>query len=314
MGKVFFFCCFSLLLLWSATGYASDSRDTQVKLLNQIVAVIDGEPLTYYEYLKYRRELNAVGEGSGAAVQDGLDPKLVAEFVRDRLLELEAKRLKVAVASEEIDEYLGRVATENGVSQQQFIELLIQKGISLESWRKYVQRQILRSRLVSKYVNSKLVIVDSDIEKYLEKTPEQKPKAGDLRLYQVIVRVDETGGMSLRQARADVELMRRRVAQGEEIKFVSGGSLNDMGYVNPSQMRDEFQQAVSGLEVGQLSQTLEMRDAVLFFYVASKVTEDGMDELFKEDIKRRLFEQAYEEGAQEYFLKELPKNHEVEMK
>ncbi len=280
-------------------------------VIDRIVATVDGEPLTLSDV---RRHLIAVGRGEtldAAASKEEVRPSL-NELIGITLLLREAEAEGIAVADDEISAYIGEIKRQNQVDAAGFEELLSAQGLNEKQYRQQVRSDILRARVMSARVRSKINVIDEDIQRYLEERPDLIPTVGSQRVEQVAM---PSALMAEAPAREALEKVRERVIAGASMKEAAQTRYVDLGYLNPAELREELKSVVEGATVGELSEPIVLSSGVYLFRVSAVYAETSdIDSILKEEIRRELYERRFKEAVTEYVNVELPKKYHVEIK
>ena len=279
------------------------------ELMDAVLAVVDGEPLTMGDL---RRFVESHGE---AAPKDILADRAglknaVREMVTHELLQREAKNAGLAVSAEEVTAYIDEIKKQNGVDDAGFAALLARKQLSVDEYRTQVQADILRTRIMSSRVRAKINITDGDIAKYLEEHPQKRPGEGEQRVSQAIFREATTA-----EAEQRALAFREKVEDGAEFAATAGAAFNDLGFVDPKDLRDDLRSALEDLDPGEVSEVIPGEGSASVLMVVSKGSAEGeVDDKLKAEIRKELFEERFKGALEKFLSEELPKKYHVEYK
>ena len=88
-------------------------------------------------------------------------------LVRQKLEDSQIKKLNIDADIFEIDEYIENLANKNGLSQYEFLNMLKEKNIKIEDYKKDIKNKIKRDKLyMSIYKNSIKTIEEEDLLKF----------------------------------------------------------------------------------------------------------------------------------------------------
>lgn len=282
------------------------ARLAPVPVADMVVASVDGEPMTLRdlrEFVQSQSELSAqdVEQGNFDAQQ------YLKLLVMRQLIEKEAKAAGISVADEEIDAYIAEIKRQNRVDDGQFNELLRSKGLSLESYRRQITDDILKSRIVGSRLRSKITVSDEDVDRYVKEHPQKLPQQGDVHVEQLFVPADGT---------MDIAGLRERVVAGETAADAGGKYYADLGYVNEDDLLPELKERVAQLGEGSVSPVIETDRGSYVLRVIDRRGADSvtLDPDLRESIRKELFESRLRDEVERYLGEELPKKYNVEMK
>jgi len=291
----------------------------EVVMLDAVLASIDGDPLTLAEL---RRHMAAQGFEKSYDLEP--DSPGLRQYLQDlvfyKLLNKEAEAIGISVSEEEVKAYIEEIKRQNSVDDKGFEELLSNRGVSREDYITQIKNDILKSRVVSARVRSKVNVLDEDVERFLNEHPELRPELGSVRLQQISIPFEAQSAESNNAVRQKLAEIRAKILSGEsqilELFRKEGGSFfKDLGHVKVADLRKQLQDAVEGLTVGGLSEPVEIGATLNLFFLASKATATApVDAVLRDEIKSQIFKQKFEQLLKAYIDHELPKRYHVELK
>src|SRR5690606_20602980 len=93
------------------------------------------------------------------------------------IVELESSRLGVGVSNEEVNAYIEQIKKQNNLDDAKLAAALEQQGLTMESYRAQVRKEIQRSQLLARNVRSQVNITPEQIQKYYDEHKEQFSEA-----------------------------------------------------------------------------------------------------------------------------------------
>lgn len=299
-------------LLFSPASFAQSAARTDGNIINEVVADIDGEPLTVKDLEQYAA---LQGQDLPPDIFGG-DTKimqLVKDMVLSKLIEREAKESGIEVSSEEIASYIEEIRRQNGVDVDGFRKLLESRGLSEQDYKRVVAGDILRAKVISAKVRAKVQIVDEDVKRYIEKNPQRIPPAGMVRVEQIFFPIDISAN---EKALAEtLSELRKRIIGGLEFSQAGGANYSDLGYMNLADLSTELRQAAVGLEDGGVSNVIIAGQGVYLLRVSGSTRgENGVAPGMEKQIRDELYQAALKEGLEKFLTEQLPTKYEVEIK
>lgn len=283
------------------------------ELVDRIVASIDGEPITVADLSQYidLREVQVPNTDSASALKERIDG-----FIAQALVEREAKSSGVDVSEQEITAYIDEIKRQNGVDDKAFVEMLGTRKLSLESYKKHVRSEILRSRVVGARVRAKISVSDGDIERYVAEHPELAPAQDSVHLQQIFIAKSQELSLDLGASNpTSIVDVAAKVKDGVEFSEAYGPGYSDLGYVKVEDLRSEIQQAARELEPGEVSDVIEGEKGVYLVKVVARNEDEKVElpETLKESIRNELFQARLKDEITKYLNEELPKKYNVEL-
>ncbi len=152
-------------------------NNSYAKVVDRIVAVVNGEPITLYE-LKQRAKpflnkylKNIKDPKERKEKEQEILNQILPQMIDEVLVDQEVKRRKLKVTDQEIKSAISQILKRNHLTLEQFKKILINSGSSFEQYKKELAKELLRLQLIQSEVKSKIVITDEQIDKYIKSHP-----------------------------------------------------------------------------------------------------------------------------------------------
>ncbi len=283
--------------------------DASAQNLHAIAVVVNGIPITEYDLAQHmdvalKTYMRRAGDQWDPAQTEPFKAAqrkpLLEKMVDDILLEEEVERLNIVVDPAQIDAFIQKLRDVEGVdSDELFEEELAKMNFTMKSFRKKIEDDMLKQRLIGGIVGSKLVITDTDIEQEFQKNPNFE---GGERYHLRVI-------MTPNQDEMDkvIEEIEGGMSFAEAAKTHSTGPAaeegGDMGNIALMNMAEAWRQALVGVEQGDYTDPFVADESyvLLQFVSTSSMSVDdipGMREkIFNEirDKKRNLHFAEYVE-------------------
>ncbi|MCG8472256.1 MAG: SurA N-terminal domain-containing protein [Desulfobacterales bacterium] len=161
-------CAFCMVCVFAATAVA------RTEVIDRIVAVVNDDVVT----LSDLNDALAPYEARIRSMQYPLEKEMEVRFklrediinqlIEKRLTDQLVARKGIKIGEAEVDRAIERVKSSNQMTDDTLRKQLKAQGISYDAYRDEIRGQLLRNRLVSYEVKSKIVITDEDIQNYYE--------------------------------------------------------------------------------------------------------------------------------------------------
>lgn len=189
--------------------------------------------------------------------------------VLDRLIlqKLQVQRahdMGIRVTQDDVNNAIGGIAQQNGLSSAQMRDALAQQGLSMAAFQQQIADQILVQKLRQQVLQQKVQVTDSEIENLLSSPGF---KAGEAHLAHITINVPQGATADdISAARAKAVEVEQALASGMDfgaaaIRYsqapdaLEGG---DLGWRSLSEMPPQFADVIGKMKVGQV--TPPMRD------------------------------------------------------
>lgn len=293
----------------------------QAKVIDRIVAVVNGEVITLSElevkarplirqYLKDVKDPVSFDEKKKEILS-----KVLPQLVDERLIQKEIDRLGIKVSKQEVEAAIEGICKENGLTLEELKEKLERDGYTLEGYKKEIKKQIERTAVINSQVKAKIVVTDAQVLAYLKEHPGSGidlPESGPRYILQQICIVPGKDPASVARARERAKEALSALESGKEFSEVAKEysdlpSAKDGGYLGaltPGEMAAFLRKAVLKLKPGEHSGVIETPMGFQIFRLkAIDTSARGVDKNKMEEVRRKLYRQQinarFEEWLQE---------------
>jgi peptidyl-prolyl cis-trans isomerase SurA len=205
-----FILTFGVLALLLGSAQAADS-----KVIEEIVAKVNGDIITLSDLereLKSIREQLASQYGDPAVVDrefEKVSKRALRNLIENKLMLQRAEEtgltanidLDVAAAME-------NVRKESGIpDMKMFEQALQQQDLTLDEYRDSLRKRLLFDRLIGRFVQSKITVMDSEISQYYQAHRERFTKPAEVDVSEIVVLFEGRNAEEARE-RADAALQK----------------------------------------------------------------------------------------------------------
>ena len=323
MGKNTFFLT-ALGRLISATGPAIGFsimvglsllvKPVSAEIVDRVVAVVNDDIVSLYELEKASKPY--VEQIRSSQYPPDVEQRLMGEvrqkilndLIDEKLTDQELKRHRITTADQEVDNAIKRMAKDQYLTDEQLKTALEQQGMTMEEYRDEIKQQILRAKLVSREVRSKVVITQEDINAYYQQHLDEYAGEKKYRLRNVYIQVPSSAMDDERlRARDAMESILSDLEAGKpfevpEVNFssfsapkVEGGEL---GLFKLDELAPKLQDALNAKKAGEFTNIIESDFGYQIVYiediidVAGKTLEEATPEiqtkLYNEVVNRKF--------------------------
>jgi len=286
------------------------------EVVNKIVALVDGDPITAHEVRRYGEERRA----NNAPYDQLLDA-----VITEKLIEKEIASRKIVAKREDIDRYINETMTKNKMNEEQFNKALKDQGSSLDEYRKRIKNEMERTQLVGQEMRGEAPeVTDADIERYYDKHKDAFATKSAVTIRDIFFPFQQ--GMTQRDALRVVdqakqvkkmadsgqsfEALARRYSQGPGAE--NGGLI---GTFKRGEMAPQLEQIAFAMPVGEVSTPIVGPTGVHLMKIDSAQTNGpriSLDQV-KDEIRTALHNQAMDERFRDWIAKNLKTRHHVEV-
>jgi peptidyl-prolyl cis-trans isomerase SurA len=289
------------------------------KLVNRVVAVVNGEIITLFELEKESEAIvnrapdSYTGADSNEAVYD-LKRRVLETMIDRKLVKAQAEKLGIKVQNSDVEGAIEQIKKDHSLTQEQFLEQLEKEGESLEQFRKKLREEVERSRLVEYQVRARIVVAEQRVKEYYEQHKDEFAGTNQVRLKNILIPVNPEDNLEVvaakeKLARGVLEQIKTGVPFEELAQKYSQGPNaskgGDLGDIDPKDLAPYVQEAIAHLQSGQVTDVISGPYGLQIIKVEAKqIIGVRPFEEVKDEIRRKFYEKQMTEKY-ETWLKEL---------
>ena len=239
------------------------------EVIDRVVCVVDDDAIFLSELERRARPFLAeIPAGLSAQQRAGRRAEVLRtaldRMLDDQLIRRAATRAHLTVSEDDVDEFIGRMATERGATPEQIYAALQQEGVSRAEYRQYMESEVLQLRVLQARVRGRINITEADLQQAYRRAVREAADQTVPTVAHVLVSVAEDATPDqVAAARARAQEVVRRARAGEDFSNLarqmsddtasreSGGAL---GEIQPGSLPEELDQAITALAVGGVSE------------------------------------------------------------
>lgn len=259
-----FQCCFLLLAgLLAVVVPRSDAR-----IVDGVVAVVNGDPVTFSEFRESVAEMLGIPEGDAdlylreerdrSRVLKGIETLVESVLVRQRL-----EALGQGISDKEVEQAVVSVQKNNGMSAEEFQAALEREGLSPSAFRRRIRWQMERGAIVRALKLRAVTVTEEEVRLYFEENEERFRKGGEIRVEILhlpvppMVEGSEQAVASRIAAQKAAEGIRAGLSFAEAVRLVNptvpGATVMEPGFLKTEELTPEIGREVDRLRTGQVS-------------------------------------------------------------
>lgn len=292
------------------------------ELIDRIVAVVNGEIITYSELNKYKGLMYMGTDGRSGGLD--FDRKILAQMVDKRIVVQEAKKLNIEVKQKEIDQGVESILMRNKITLEVLKESLVKEGSTLEEYRQLLREEIMHSQAVGRRIHANISITDKDIMQYYEQNMKTKEKSGErVRIQQIVLLTQKDASPTQKmEIEKSVNEIREKVSAGEDfgkmaVAYSQGPVARtggDLGYFHKGELMIEIEEVAFRLEKGEISPVIKTSLGYHLIKVLDKgkSAQDSSWQDHRDEIEEILYNKEFEKSYTDW-LQELREKSYIEV-
>lgn len=257
-----FYACISALLF---AAVLTTTLPAAAKPLDGIVAVV-GEDVILASELNaaVQQKRRRLGDSANSVPVNVLRSNVLDEIIITKLQLDRAQELGLKIGERELNRGMARLAQQNGMRMNQFMQALRRRGIPLKSLKQRVRENLLIRKVRRKEVLEDIDITKQDVTRFLESRSLRSKNNLEYHLRHIRINIPATADdAAVEQARQRIKRMRAKAVSGEATFAALAKTRSDgknaerggnMGWIGSAFMPRVFMDVVPGLDDGEISQ------------------------------------------------------------
>ncbi|HKY95263.1 MAG TPA: peptidylprolyl isomerase, partial [Kiloniellales bacterium] len=255
--------------------------------------IVNDEVISELELImRLRLALASAGLRESDETRERLQPQVMRQLI-DELLQLqEARRLGIEIEEERVNEAFGRVAANNGLTEQQLSQALMQSGILPDYLKDQIRAQIRWQAVVSRRLRPQVQVTEEEVDEAVQRIAATSDQPQRL-LAEIFLVVD-----SVEQETEVAELANRlydEIKKGASFPAVarqfsqsaSAASGGDLGWVEAGQLPAELDELVKTMKPGDLSPPFQTLNG--YYLILVRDERQAPENAVNVDLKQILF-------------------------
>ncbi len=291
-----------------------------------MVATVNGKPIMRAELERYYKA--SLGDNPPPLSEDqaNIDRlSILHNMIEDEILQQRAAKLNLVASDEDVNSKLTEIKAP--YTQEQFDEMLKQRNMTLDDYKRYVRRTLTSTKLLNKEIESKINITDAEIAAYYNAHKAEfnliEPEYHLAWILTTDMPTQQSGNLQDRKAASDADAKKKigtlhnRLDSGEDFGTLAMNfsedpntqpNSGDRGFLPESQLKadPELYAAVSKLKPGQYTDVMPVYDGpepghhVVGYAIWELIAREpaGQRELNDPGVQQTIHNQLHDSRAQ----------------
>ena len=283
---------------------------TGATLLDGVAAVVNGTPITIYEVRQANQDRIAQARQlSDDEYEQAMQQILgqgTRQLVERKIIEDYARRNRIQVGSQQVEEAINQVAANNNVSRSALERRLEQEGVSMSAYRDDIRMQLLMMQ-IGQRMQENLRVSSDEVEQAFREGRFQQIHYADVGHILITAdgKTDEQAKAIARRLWAEIEAGEINFADAAR-QYSEGPNAADGGLmenVRRGRLLQELDQAIFGLDAGDM----DMVSSTIGYHLIKVHDRDINREMRSEDLERtrELLLQQKQQERMEALLDDL---------
>jgi parvulin-like peptidyl-prolyl isomerase len=296
-------------------------------VVDRVVAVVNQEIITLSEVEKriafQKEEIVAEDRLERQEQKQALCRKVLNNLIDEKLIDQEAKKSGVKITGKEIEAMMEEVKRRNGITQEGLEKALAAEGLTLETYKKEIERNLQRQRFIHWSVKVEEKGGEKEFREFYQENLSRYRANETYRPAQILFAIPKGASPEeIRGIRKKCQSVLEKIKKGEDfgemaLLYSEDGSnkaRGDLGYFRKGELLPVFEREALRLKVGEVSGIIRTEFG---FHIIKLLDRRGADPLPFEEVSERVKADYYNaemEKAFRQFLSKLKEKAVIEIK
>ncbi len=292
------FFVIALIFLFAPALLSADTR-----VIEEIVAKVNGEVITLTDL---QRELRLIREQLDSQYKDKAtadkeyaraSQKALKNLVENKLMLQKAEEVGLTANIDvDVAAAVESIRKENGIPDMKtFEQVLSQQGTTLYEFRDSLRKRLIYDRLIGRFVQSKITVMDSEITRYYKNNLDKFTRPAEVDVSEIVILFE---GKQPAEARAKAEQVLEELKTGKDFaevarKYSEGATAakgGGVGAFKGGMLAPALEKAVFPLKVGEHAGIVQTDYGLVILKLNKKIepTPVLLDQV-RGDIQREIY-------------------------
>ena len=280
-------------------------------IVDRVAAVVNQEIITLSEVDSLinplREEIVADDRLEKRERVQALYRQVLEKLIEEKLLDQEVKKSGVKVSNKEIEVTIEEVKRRSAVTQGDLEKALAAEGLTLETYKKQIEKVLLRKRLISWAVKAETKAGEKELRDFYEKNKERYRANETYRPGHILFVIPKGATPEeIREIRKRCQKVLERIKKGEDFgemallysEDASNKDRGDLGSFRKGELVPAFEREALRLKVGEVGNIVRTEFG---FHIIKLLDRKGMDPLPFEEIKEKVQADYYDSEMEKAF-------------
>jgi peptidyl-prolyl cis-trans isomerase SurA len=316
---------FSLLFGFFLFLYGPISLSEAV--VDRVVAVVNQEIITLSEVEKWinplKQEIVTEDRLEKRERTEALCRQVLEKLIEEKLIDQEVKKSGIKIPSKDIEATLEEVKRRNAVTQEDFEKALAVEGLTLETYKKQVEKGLQRQKLINWSVKVEEKPGEKELREFYQKNVGRYRTNETYRPGHILFVIPKGATPEeIREIRKKGQKVLKKIKEGEdfgEMAFLysqdaSSKNRGDLGYFKKGELFPVFEREALRLKVGEVSEIVRTEFG---FHIIKLLDRKGVEPLPFEEVGEKVKADYYDgemEKAFKQYLSTLKGKSVIEIK
>jgi len=296
-------------------------------VVDRIVAVVNQEIIILSEVEKaaglFKEEIKAEDRLERQEQVQRVFRKALDNLIEEKLLDQEVKKAGIKVTGKEVEGTIDDIKRRNAITQEGLEKALANEGLSVEAFKKQVEKRLQRMKLLQWATKVESKIGEKELRDFYQRNIHRYRTSESYRPSHILFAIPkEATPQEVLEIRKKCQIVLEKIKGGEDFgemallysEDISSKDRGDLGFINRGELLPVFEKEALRLQVGEVSGIVQTNFG---FHLIKLLDRKGGDPSPFEEVKERVQAEYYEaetEKAFKQFLGTLKEKAVIEIK
>jgi peptidyl-prolyl cis-trans isomerase SurA len=236
----------------------------EVRSIDKVAAIVDNDVVMQSQLDQRIREVQQTiaKRGQGVPPPSALQSQVLDRLILENLQLQIGERSGIRITDEELNQAIGTIAQRNQMSVEQFKAALTHDGLSYQSAREQVRREMIISRVRQRRVAERIQVSDQEVKNFLASDMAKAQFSEEFHLANILIPTPDSASSDQIQAAAtkakDVYGKLQQGADFGQLAIASSASESaleggDMGWRKAAQLPPPFGDMLGTMRAGEVT-------------------------------------------------------------
>lgn len=296
-------------------------------VVDRIVAIVNQEIITLSEVEKMVSQLKQEIEGGDRLERrsrtNEFSRMVLERLIEEKLIDQEAKRSGIKATPKEVELAIEEIKRRNSATQEDLEMALARDGMTLEAFKKEIEKKIIRTKVVHWAVKVEPNVGERELREFYLKHIDRYKAEESYRPAHILFKIpNEATPEEISQIRAKCQKVLSMIRAGKDFgelavlysEDISSKDRGDLGVFKRGELLPALEKEALRLKVGEVSGIVRTDFG---FHIIKLLDRKGVDPLPFEEVKEKVrqdyLDKEFEKGLKQ-FLSKLKEKSTIEIK
>jgi parvulin-like peptidyl-prolyl isomerase len=307
MKRFFTLLVFFLLLF----GTISSSE----AVVDRVVAVVNQEIITLSEVEKwvkpFREKIVTEDRLERREQLQGVYRNVLERLIEEKLIDQEVKKNGIKISSKELEVIVEEVKRRNAVTQEDLERALAVEGLTLEAYKKQIEKDLQRKKLINWSVKIETKVGEKELRDFYQKSIDRyRPHESYRPSHILFVVPKEATPEEVKEIKQKCQVILEKIKGGNDFgemallysQDASNKDRGDLGYFKKGELVPTFEREALRLKIGEVSGIIRTEFG---FHIIKLLDRKGVEPLPFEEVKEKVLADFYDNEMEKAFKQYL---------